>query len=210
MINPMRERWPLGQGQQASGSNSMQTKRGYQLLDLLGQKMQAKVRLDESGDRSITGKLGDIVEGTLKGVRGYYVSLMYAGARKLQAVLKSFRCAQVTQRGDSEAVIFLSHANAMSQAEDLRVAINARKRPALSFDQRQRKAMTIELARPNPDHLGGLRRRNDHKRQGIQRVRLRLCEAGDLAECGNLILLRDSHFQPRNGRVVADQIRLFS
>jgi hypothetical protein len=134
----------------------MQTKRDYQLLDMLGQKMQAKVRLDESGDRSIIGKAGDIVEGTLTGAHGYYISLMYAGARKLGEVLKSFRRAQVTQKGDSEAVIFLSHENAMSRAEDLRVAINARKRPTLTIEQRARKAVSVLRVRPNPDHLVGL------------------------------------------------------
>jgi len=115
--------------------------------------MWAKVRPDDSGDRSITGKLGDVVEGTLAGVHGYYVSLMYAGAWKLREVLKSFSCAQVTQRGDTEAVIFISHENAMSLAEDLRIDINARKRPKLTVEQRALKAMKVLQVRPNPDHL---------------------------------------------------------
>lgn len=123
---------------------------------MLGDEMRAKVRPDDSGDKSITGKLGDIVEGTLNGDHGYYVALMYTGARKLEAVLKSFRCAHVTQRGDSEAVIFLSHDNAMSRAEDLRVAINARKRPTLTTEQRLQKAGRVLQVRPYPDHLVGL------------------------------------------------------
>ena len=122
-------------------------------LNVLGEKMRAKVRPDESGDRSILGKHGDIVEGSLNGVHGYYVSLMYAGARKLGEVLKKFRSAQLTQRGDSEAVVFLSHDNALSRAEDLRVAINARKRPNLTVAQRARKAVSVLQVRPNPDHL---------------------------------------------------------
>jgi hypothetical protein len=134
----------------------MQTKTNYQFIDLLSEKMRAKVKPDDSGDRAIIGKAGDIVEGTLHGVRGYYVSLMYAGARKLGEVLKIFICARVTQRGDSEAVIFLSHDNAMSRAEDLRVAINARKRPNLTIEQRALKAMKVLQVRPNPDHLVGL------------------------------------------------------
>jgi hypothetical protein len=134
----------------------MQTKTNYQFIDMLGQKMRAKVRPDDSGDKSITGKLGDIVEGTLNGDHGYYVSLMYAGARKLRAVLETFRCAQVTQRGDREAVIFISHENAMSWAENLRVAINARKRPTLTGEQRQQKALRVLQVRPNPDHLVAL------------------------------------------------------
>jgi hypothetical protein len=134
----------------------MQTKTNYQTLHILGEEMRAKVRPDDSGDKSITGKLGDIVEGTLNGDHGYYVSLMYAGARKLRAVLETFRCAQVTQRGDSEAVIFLSHDKAMSRAEDLRVAINARKRPTLTGEQRQQKALRVLQVRPDPDHLVGL------------------------------------------------------
>lgn len=134
----------------------MQTKTNYQTLHILGDEMRAKVRADDSGDRSITGKLGDIVEGTLHGVHGYYVSLIYAGARKLRAVLETFRCAQETHRGDSEAVIFLSHDNAMSRAEDLRVAINARKRPSLTGEQRQQKALRVLQVRPNANHLAGL------------------------------------------------------
>jgi hypothetical protein len=118
--------------------------------------MWAKVRRDESGDKSIIGKLGDIVEGTLHGTHGYYVSLMYAGERKLGEVLKGFGCARITQRGDTEAVIFLSHDNAMSRAEDLRVAINARKRPALTVEQRLSKAARMLQVRPSPDHLVGL------------------------------------------------------
>lgn len=126
------------------------------MIRILAEQMKAKVRPDESGDRSITGKLGDIVEGTLCGVHGYYISLMYAGARKLSEVLKAFGCARITQRGDSEAVIFLSHDNAMSRAVDLRVAINARKRPTLTVEQRQQKAARVLRVRPNPDHLVGL------------------------------------------------------
>jgi hypothetical protein len=118
--------------------------------------MRTTARRDESGDRSITGKLGDIVEGTLTGVHGYYVSFMYPSARKLRAVLKSFRFARVTQRGDSEAVIFLSRCHAMSRAEDLRVAINARKRPTLTTEQRRQKAARMLQVRSNPDHLVGL------------------------------------------------------
>jgi hypothetical protein len=136
--------------------NRMQTTINYQTLHVLGDEMRAKVRPDDSGDKSITGKLGDIVEGTLNGEHGYYVSLMYASARKLRAVLETFRCAQVTQRGDSEAVFFISHENAMSRAEDLRVAINARKRPSLTGEQRQQKAARVLQVRPNPDHLVGL------------------------------------------------------
>lgn len=126
----------LGPRTASKRSNRMQIKNSFRFLDVLGRQMQAKVRPDESGDRSIIGKAGDVVEGTLTGVHGYYVSLMYAGARKLGEVLKGFRCARVTQRGDSEAVIFLSHENAMSRAEDLRVAINAKKRPTLTGEQR--------------------------------------------------------------------------
>jgi len=134
----------------------MQTKTNYQTLHILGDEMRAKVRPDDSGDRSITGKLGDIVEGTLQGTHGYYVSLIYAGAWKLREVLKGFSCAQVTQRGDSEAVVFISHENAMSRADDLRVAINARKRPNLTIEQRARKAVNVLHVRRNPDHLVGL------------------------------------------------------
>jgi hypothetical protein len=147
---------PLGRGQQAAAINRMQIKTNYQTLDMLGDEMRAKVRPDDSGDRSITGKLGDIVEGTLHGARGYYVSLMYAGARKLSEVLKAFGCARVTQRGDSEAVVFISHDNAISRAEDLRVAINARKRPTLTVEQRAWKAVRVLQVRPTPDHLVGL------------------------------------------------------
>lgn len=137
-------------------NNRMQTKTNYQTLHILGDEMRAKVRPDDSGDKSIAGKLGDIIEGTLDGVQGYYVSLMYVSARKLGEVLKSFRCARLTQRGDSEAVIFISHDNAMSRAEDLRVAINARKRPTLTGEQRQQKALRVLQVRANPDHLVGL------------------------------------------------------
>ena len=49
----------------------MQTKGNYQFIDMLSQKMRAKVRPDDSGDRSIIGKVGDIVEGTFNGIHGY-------------------------------------------------------------------------------------------------------------------------------------------
>ena len=39
--------------------------------------------------------------------------------------------------------MFFSHDNAMSRAEDLRVAINARKRPTLTDQQRQAKAVIV-------------------------------------------------------------------
>lgn len=125
-------------------------------VGILGNKMRAKVRLDDSGDSSIIGKLGDILAGTRNGLPGYYVSLMYDSPRKLHEVLKRFRCADVAQEGDSEAVIFLSPQNAMSRADDLRVAINARKRPTLTVEQRRWKALRVLQVRPNPDHLEGL------------------------------------------------------
>lgn len=81
---------------------------------------------------------------------------MYESARKLHTVLKTLRCAEVTQEGDTEAVIFLSHQNAMSLAEDLRSAIKVRKRPNLSVEQRQQKAVRVLQVRVNPDHLEGL------------------------------------------------------
>lgn len=40
-----------------------------------------------------------------------------------------------------------------ARAEDLRVVINARKRPSLTAEQRQRKAARVLQVRPNPDHL---------------------------------------------------------
>ncbi|HEV7746394.1 MAG TPA: hypothetical protein VGO56_15465 [Pyrinomonadaceae bacterium] len=126
------------------------------MIRILADKMKAKVRRDESGDRSIIGKQGDIVEGTRSGDYGYYVSLIFDSRRKLKEVLKRFRCGEVTQEGDSEAVVFVSHENAMSRAQDLRVAINARKLPNLTIEQRQRKALSVLHVRPNPDHLMGL------------------------------------------------------
>src|SRR6266851_8922954 len=105
--------------------------------------MRTKVRRDESDDRSIIGKLGDIVEGTRNGVYGYYVAIMSESARKLHEVLKRLTCAELTQEGDSEAVIFLSHQNAISMAEDLRVLVGARKRPDLTVEQRRWKAARV-------------------------------------------------------------------
>jgi len=133
------------------GSNNMNDR----YIDILGEKMQAKVRPDDSGDRSIIGKLGDIVGGTLNGVPGYYVSLMYESRRKLTEVLKRFGSGKITQEGDSEAVIFFALETAMNQAQDLRVAINARKRPNLTIEQRLRKAVSVLQVRPSPDHLVG-------------------------------------------------------
>ena len=124
-------------------------------MNTLAKQMEVKVKLDESGDRSIIGKLGDIVEGTLNGLPGYYVSFMYDSPRKLHEVLKTFS-GEVTQEGDSEAVIFLSHESAIARAEDLRVAINARKRPSLTIEQRLHKAASVLQVRPNPDHLVGI------------------------------------------------------
>ncbi len=125
-------------------------------METLATAMQAKLRRDDSGDQAIMGKDGDILAGARNGVVGYYISLVYQTGRKLHEVLKRFRWAEITQEGDSEAVIFMSRENALARAQDLRVAIKARKRPALSFEQRQRKAMTVALVRSNPDHLVGI------------------------------------------------------
>jgi hypothetical protein len=125
-------------------------------METLASAMQAKTRLNDCRDKAIIGKLGDIISGTRNGVAGYYVSLMFATARKLHQVLNRFGCAEITAEGDSEAIIFLSHENALSRAEDLRAAIKARKRPTLSIQQRNRKAMRVLHVRPNPDNLVGL------------------------------------------------------
>jgi hypothetical protein len=125
-------------------------------METLASAMQTKTRLNDCRDKAIIGKLGDIISGTRNGVAGYYVSLLFATARKLHEVLKRFRCAEITAEGDTEAIIFLSRENALSRAEDLRVAIKARKRPTLSVEQRKRKAVRVLFVRPNPDHLVGL------------------------------------------------------
>lgn len=125
-------------------------------METLATAMQTKTRLDDCRDKAIIGKLGDIISGTRNGVAGYYVSLMFATARKLHEVLKRFRCAEITAEGDSEAIMFLTRETALSRAEDLRAAIKARKRPNLSIEQRQGKAVKVLQVRPTPDHLMGL------------------------------------------------------
>lgn len=125
-------------------------------METLATAMQTKTRLNDCREKAIIGKLGDIISGTHNGISGYYVSLMFATTRKLHDVLKRFRYAEITAEGDTEAIIFLSCENALSQAEDLRTAIKARKRPALSIEQRKRKAAKVLFVRPNPDHLVGL------------------------------------------------------
>jgi hypothetical protein len=125
-------------------------------METLASAMQTRTRLDECRDKAIIGKLGDIISGTRNGVAGYYVSLMFATARKLHEVLKRFRCAEITAEGDTEAIMFLSRETALSRAEDLRVAIRARKRPNLSLEQRYKKAIGVLKVRPNSDHLMSL------------------------------------------------------
>lgn len=123
---------------------------------MLATAMQTKTRFNDCREKAIIGKLGDIISGTRNGVAGYYVSLMFGTARKLHEVLKRFKCAEITAEGDTEAIIFLSRENALSRAEELRVVIKARKRPNLSSQQRQKKAMGVLKVRSNPDHLMGL------------------------------------------------------
>jgi hypothetical protein len=125
-------------------------------METLATAMQTKTRLNDCREKAIIGKLGDIISGTRNGVSGYYVSLLFATARKLHEVLKRFRCAEITAEGDTEVIIFLSRENALRRAEDLRVAIKARKRPTLTIEQRNRKAVRVLFVRPNPDHLIGL------------------------------------------------------
>jgi len=125
-------------------------------METLASAMQTVTRLNDCREKAIIGKLGDIISGTRNGISGYYVSLMFATTRKLHEVLKRFRCAEITEEGDTEAIIFLSHENALRRAEDLRVAIKARKRPMLSIEQRKQKAARVLSVRPNSDHLMGL------------------------------------------------------
>jgi hypothetical protein len=123
----------------SNGRNSNQF-----IMETLASAMQTKTRLNDCREKAIIGKLGEIISGTHKGVAGYYVSLLLATARKLHQVL------------NTEAIIFLSHENALRRAEDLRVAIKARKRPALSIEQRKHRAVRVLLVRPNPNYLVGL------------------------------------------------------
>src|SRR5687768_1054587 len=88
------------------------------------------------------------------GISGYYVSLLFTTARNFTR-FERFRC-EITAEGDTEAIIFLSRENALSRAEDLRIAIKARKRPMLSIAQRNRKAVRVLYVRPTSDHLVGL------------------------------------------------------
>lgn len=139
-----------GPALRSDGRNSNQF-----IMETLASAMQTKTRRNDCREKAIIGKVGEIIIGTRNGISGYYVSLLYATARKLHEVLKRFGC-DITAEGDTEAIIFLSHENALSRAEDLRVAIKARKRPNLSVEQRQYKATRVLYVRPNPDHLVGL------------------------------------------------------
>lgn len=97
-------------------------------MEALAEKMHVRIRVDDCNDRVILGKYGEVHQGTKEGTSGYYVSLLYLSPRKFHIELA--KCAllgEVTQEGDTEAVMFITRAIALANARILRGAIHARR-----------------------------------------------------------------------------------
>ena len=99
-------------------------------------------------NRVILGKRGDIHRGTLGGVSGYYVSVMYSSARKFHIELaKCTQLGQITQGGDTEAVVFIPRSIALANARILRGTIHARRIKEMSPEAKAAGAERLRIYR---------------------------------------------------------------
>lgn len=102
-------------------------------MEALAEKMRVRMRMDDSGDRAIIGKHGDVHRGTYGMTSGYYVSIMYTSARKFHIELaKVAAIGEITQEGDTEGVVFVPRQVALGNARLIRSAIHARRIKELS------------------------------------------------------------------------------
>lgn len=84
--------------------------------------------MDDSGDRTIIGKRGDVHRGTYAMTSGYYVSVMYPSARKFHIEFNKLAAiGEITQEGDTEGVIFIPRQVALGNARLIRTAIHAKR-----------------------------------------------------------------------------------
>jgi hypothetical protein len=98
--------------------------------------------------RTILGKRGDIHRGTSDGVSGYYVSIMYLSARKFRTErAKCSLLGQITQEGDTEAVVFISRSSALANAHILSGTIHARQIKGMSLEAQAAGAERLRIYR---------------------------------------------------------------
>lgn len=97
-------------------------------MEALAEKMRVRMRMDDSGDRAIIGKHGDVHRGNYGTTSGYYVSIMYTSARKFHIELaKVAAIGEITQEGDTEGVVFVPRQVALGNAKLIRSAIHAKR-----------------------------------------------------------------------------------
>src|SRR6266550_8833386 len=117
-------------------------------MEALAEKMRVRMRADDCNDRVIRGKQGDIHRGTLVGVSGYYVSIMYLSTRKFHIELaKCSPLGQITQEGDTEAVVFIPRSIALANARILRSTIHARRIKEMSPEAKAAGAERLRIYR---------------------------------------------------------------
>lgn len=117
-------------------------------MEALAEKMRVRMRLDDSGDRAIIGKHGDVYRGTYATVSGYYISIMYPSARKFH--IEFNKCAalgEITQEGDTEGVVFVPRQVALGNARLIRSAIHARRIKELSPEAKAAGAERLRIWR---------------------------------------------------------------
>ena len=117
-------------------------------METLAEKMHVRIRVDDCNDRVILGKRGEVHQGTKEGVSGYYVSLLYLSARKFHIELaKCASLGEVTQEGDTEAVVFIPRAIALANARILRGTIHARRIKEVSPEAKAAGAERLRIYR---------------------------------------------------------------
>lgn len=98
-------------------------------MEALAEKMRVHLKRDDCNDQIILGKRGDVHKGSLNRHYGYYVSIMYETARKFRIELAKAVAigGEITQEGDTEAVVFFPRNLAIDHARQIRSIIHARR-----------------------------------------------------------------------------------
>lgn len=110
-------------------------------METLSDRMRVHLRRDDCNDQIILGKRGDVHKGKSHGDHrsGYFISIMYETGKKFRIELAKALAigAEITQEGDTEAVVFIPYAKALANAKQIRSIIHARRIKELSVEAKE-------------------------------------------------------------------------
>lgn len=125
-------------------------------METLAEKMHARFKLDDCGDRCVVGKRGDVHRGSRDGESGYFFSLLYPSIRTFNNALKKVdQIGVITAHGDTEAILFVPRQTALENARLLRAVIKAKRIRQVSPETARAGAERLRKYRESLSKEGG-------------------------------------------------------